>query len=152
VDTASRRLIDTIEGLGKAKAPGLYVDTAGRRVFASNLRGELVTVDLERAAVARRVQTSADQPMNIDMDAAGKRLFVTDQGLAMIREAQEKSIPGFESVHPGNRILVLDADSGRELASIPTDAGPLGLLFDAGRKRLHVTSREAGTVVTFDTD
>ncbi|GAA5232767.1 YncE family protein [Verticiella sediminum] len=152
VDTASLKLVDTIPGLGEAKAPGLHVDPATKRVYASNLLGELLVIDPAQRAVVQRVQTTAEQPMNIDMDPSGQRLFVTDQGLQMIRSFQEKSIPGFASKHPGNRVLVLDAVSGQELASIPTDAGPLGLIVDAQRKRLHVTNREAGTVSTFDTD
>jgi DNA-binding beta-propeller fold protein YncE len=49
-------------------------------------------------------------------------------------------------------VLVLDRSSGAELASIPTDAGPLGILLDAPRKRLYVTNREAGSVTAYDSD
>jgi len=47
---------------------------------------------------------------------------------------------------------VLDRSTGKELASIPTDAGPLGILLDAPRKRLYVTNREAGTVTAYNSD
>ena len=90
--------------------------------------------------------------MNIALAADGKRLFVTDQGLEMIRKYQGNSIEGFESKHPGKRVLVLDRTTGQELASIPTDAGPLGILLDSQRKRLYVTNREDGTVTAYDSD
>ena len=152
VDTQSLTLLDTIAGLGNAKAPGLALDAAGKRVYTSNLRGEVVTVGTDSGKVEQRFRISAEQPMNIALDPGSERLFVTDQGLEMIRAYQGKSIDGFVSRHPGQRVLVLDRRTGRELASIPTDAGPLGILLDAARKRLYVTNREAGTVTAYDSD
>lgn len=151
VDTQSLKLINTIPGLGNAKAPGLTLDAANKRVLTSNLLGEVVTVGTESGKVENRLKISAEQPMNLVLDPSGKRLFVTDQGLEMIRKYQASSIPGFVSKHPGQRVLVLDPD-GKELASIATDAGPLGLLLDAPRKRLYVTNREAGTVTAYDSE
>jgi len=152
VDTQSLTLLDTIPGLGNAKAPGLALDAAGKRVYTSNLLGEVVTVGTDSGKVEQRFKVSAEQPMNIALDPAGSRLFVTDQGLEMIRKYQGNSIEGFVSRHPGKRVLVLDRSTGSELASIPTDAGPLGILLDAPRKRLYVTNREAGSVTAYDSD
>ena len=70
----------------------------------------------------------------------------------MIRSYMTKSSAGFTSKHPGQRVLVLDRTTGKELASIPTDAGPLGILLDAPRKRLYVTNRDGGTVTAYDSD
>jgi len=152
VDTQSLKLLDTIPGLGNAKAPGLALDVASKRIYTSNLLGEVVTVGTDTGKVAQRFKVSAEQPMNIALDPASPRLFVTDQGSEMIRKYQGSSIEGFASKHPGQRVLVLDRTSGRELASIPTDAGPLGILLDASRKRLYVTNREAGTVTGYDSE
>lgn len=152
VDTQSLTLVDTIAGLGNAKAPGLALDTAGKQVYTSNLLGELVRVGTDSGKVEQRFRISAEQPMNIALDPSSPRLFVTDQGLEMIRSYQGNSIPGFVSRHPGKRVLVLDRSTGQELASIATDAGPLGILLDAPRKRLYVTNREAGTVTAYDSD
>ncbi len=152
VDTRSLTVVDTIAGLGNAKAPGLALDAAAKRVYTSNLLGEVVIVGTDSGKVEQRLQMSAEQPMNIALDPNGPRLFVTDQGLEMIRSYQGKSIEGFVSRHPGKRVLVLDRSTGKELASIPTDAGPLGILLDAPRKRLYVTNREAGTVTAYDSD
>jgi DNA-binding beta-propeller fold protein YncE len=152
VDTDKLEVIKTVEGLGKHKAPGLFLDAAGKRVFTSNLLGEVVVVDTGTLEVAKRHQTTAEQPMNLVHHADSKRLFATDQGLAMIRDYQADSIPGFASKHPGNRVLVLDADTGAEVHSIPTQDGPLGLLLDAPRSRLYVTNRSAGKVTVYDSD
>lgn len=151
VDTQSLKVINTIPGLGNAKAPGLALDARAKRVYTSNLLAEVVTVGTGSGKVEQRFKVSAEQPMNIALDPAGKRLFVTDQGSEMIRKYQASS-SGLTSVHPGKRVLVLDRSTGKELASIPTDAGPLGILLDASRKRLYVTNRDGGTVTAYNSD
>lgn len=150
VDTKTLQVVKTIEGLGKTKAPGLVLDAAGSRVFTSNLFGEILVIDTNRLEVVRRIQTEAEQPMNLVYDAPTKRLFATDQGLQMIRGMQERLHSGFQSSHPGNRVVVIDVDSGKVVQSIPTGAGPLALLLDAQRKRLYVTERSGGTVSAYD--
>ena len=151
IDTNTLKVINTIDGLGNAKAPGLALDAANKRVYTSNLLAELVVVGTDSNKVVAQYKIAAEQPMNIALDPAGKRLFVTDQGSEMLRGYQAKS-SGLVSRHPGQRVLVLDRSTGKELASIPTDAGPLGILLDAPRKRLYVTNREAGTVTAYNSD
>ena len=151
VDTQSLKVINTIPGLGNAKAPGLALDAKAKRVYTSNLLAEVVTVGTDSGKVEQRFKVSAEQPMNIALDPAGKRLFVTDQGSEMIRKYQASS-SGLTSVHPGKRVLVLDRSTGKELASIPTEAGPLGILLDSPRKRLYVTNRDGGTVTAYNSD
>ncbi|OBU64055.1 hypothetical protein A9K58_18125 [Stenotrophomonas maltophilia] len=151
IDTTTLKVINTIEGLGNAKAPGLALDAGNKRVYASNLLADLVVVDTDSGKVVAQHGIAAEQPMNIALDPAGTRLFVTDQGSEFLRGYQAKS-SGLVSKHPGQRVLVLDRHDGKELASIPTDAGPLGILLDAPRKRLYVTNREAGTVTAYNSD
>ena len=150
IDTTTLKVINTIDGLGNAKAPGLALDAANKRVYTSNLLADLVVVGTDSKKVVAQHKIAAEQPMNIALDPDGKRLFVTDQGSAMIRDYVTKSSEGFVSKHPGQRVLVLDRSTGKELASLPTDAGPLGILLDAPRKRLYVTNREGGTVTAYD--
>ena len=151
IDTNTLKVINTIDGLGNAKAPGLALDAANKRVYTSNLLADLVVVGTDSNKVVAQHRIAAEQPMNIALDPAGKRLFVTDQGSEFLRGYQAKS-SGLVSKHPGQRVLVLDRSTGKELASIPTDAGPLGILLDAPRKRLYVTNREAGTVTAYNSD
>ncbi len=150
VDTKTLQVVKTIEGLGKTKAPGLVLDAAGSRVFTSNLFGEILVIDTNKLEIVRRIQTEIEQPMNLVYDASNKRLFATDQGLPMIRGMQEKLHTGFQSSHPGNRVAVVDVDSGKLVHSIPTAAGPLALLLDPRGQRLYVTERSAGRVSVFD--
>ncbi|WP_225784761.1 YncE family protein [Xenophilus sp. Marseille-Q4582] len=150
VNTETLKVDKVIPGLGLAKAPGLAFDAAGQRLFVTNLLGELITISTRTLEVTQRIQTDAEQPMNIAFDAATQRLFVTDQGAENIRKYQGSSIPGFVSKHPGNRVAVFDANTGRQLHSFATGAGPMGILLDAPRKRLYVTNREAGTVSLYD--
>jgi len=152
VDTKAMKLLQTIPGLGNSKAPGLALDAANKRVYTSNLRGEVVVVGTDSGKVEKRYDISAEQPMNIALDPAGKRLFVTDQGLEMIRKYQGNFIEGFVSKHPGNRVLVIDRNDGKELASLPSDAGPLGIVLDAPRKRLYVANREGASVTAYDSE
>ncbi|MBJ7263262.1 MAG: YncE family protein [Burkholderiaceae bacterium] len=152
VDTRRNRVIKTIPGLGNAKAPGLVLDAEGGRVFTSNLLGEVVVVDTKTQVVTQRFQTQSDQPMNIAYDSTTQRLFITDQGLKMITDYQAKSIEGFKSRHPGNRILVLNANTGEEIKSVPVSDGPLALRLDEQRKRLYVTSRAGAQVSVFDSE
>jgi len=152
VDTTTLKVINTIPGLGNAKAPGLALDAANKRVYTSNLLADLVVVGTDANKVVAQHKISAEQPMNIALHPDGERLFVTDQGSEMIRSYMTKSSAGFTSKHPGQRVLVLDRATGKELASIPTDAGPLGILLDAPRKRLYVTNRDGGTVTAYNSD
>jgi DNA-binding beta-propeller fold protein YncE len=80
IDTTTLKVINTIDGLGNAKAPGLALDAANKRVYTSNLLADLVVVGTDSNKVVAQHKIAAEQPMNIALDPAGKRLFVTDQG------------------------------------------------------------------------
>ena len=150
VSTETLKVDKVLPGLGNAKAPGFAFDAAGQRLFVTNLLGELITISTRTLQITQRVKTDAEQPLNIAYDPGTQRLFVTDQGLENIRAYQAKSIPGFASKNPGNRVLVLDANTGKPLRSIATDAGPMGILLDAPRQRLYVTNRAAGKLSVYD--
>lgn len=150
VDTRTLKVTKTIAGLGNQKAPGLVLDAAGKRVFTSNLLGEIVVIDTKTQSVKKRYKTSAEQPMNLVYDAKTHRLFATDQGAENIRKYQANVNPSFTSQNPGNRVVVFDANTGKEIQSIATDAGPLAIKLDERRGRLYVTNRMAGKVSVYD--
>ncbi len=150
VNTETLKVDKVLPGLGNAKAPGFAFDAAGQRLFATNLLGELITINTRTLEITQRVKTDAEQPMNIAFDPKSQRLFITDQGLENIRNYQTKSIPGFASKNPGNRVVVFDANTGKQVQSIATDAGPMGILLDAPRQRLYVTNRAAGVLTVYD--
>ncbi|ROR18179.1 DNA-binding beta-propeller fold protein YncE [Comamonas sp. BIGb0124] len=148
VDTRSQKVEKVVPGLGQL-ATGVALDAAGNRLFVSNLKGEIAVVDTVGLIVNKTFDSGADQPLNLAFDGATNRLFATDQGLEQIQQRRQKSEPGY-TPRAGNRVIVLDADSGKSLASLPTGAGPVALKLDAARQRLAVTNRGAGTVTLFD--
>lgn len=151
VDTRTLAVEKRIDGFGGV-ATGMVLDPDGGRLFVSNFDGEIVTVDTGSLEVANRYHSGADQPLNLAYDAVGERLFATDQGLEQIRQRRIDANPDYQSRHPGNRVIVIDPDDGRELASLDTGEGPVTLLLDPQQPRLYVTNRVAGTVTVFDSD
>ncbi len=151
IDTHTFTLQARLDDLGFLPS-GLALDEEGRRLFVSNMEGRVLNVDTNALAVSHRLETGADQPLNLAFDSATRRLFMTDQGVEMMRGFQAQFVPGFASRHPGNRVLVLHADDGRQLASLPTGEGPVSVLFDSVHRRLWASNRAAGTVTAYDSD
>lgn len=53
----------------------------------------------------------------------------------------------------GNKVMVVvDADSGKVLASVPVGGDPDGIAFDAQRKRIYVANRDGGWTVVDQVD
>ena len=150
IDTTTLKVINTIDGLGNAKAPGLALDAANKRVYTSNLLADLVVVGTDSNKVVAQHRIAAEQPMNIALDPAGKRLFVTDQARNSCVATRPRAAAWSASIRASAYWCSTAAPAGT--ASIPTDAGPLGILLDAPRKRLYVTNREAGTVTAYNSD
>lgn len=152
VNTKTLRVEKTISDLGQTKAPGIWLDAAGNRLFLSNLLGEILTIDTRTLEISNRFNSGVEQPLNLALDAKSNRLFVTDQGSESLRNYL-KTINRLPDLSPGgNRVAVVDATTGALKASIATDEGPLQLLLDAERRRLYVTNRAAGTITVYDSD
>lgn len=150
VDARSMTLERTIPDLGPT-ATGIAFDAGRKRVFVSNMRGEIVTLDsASLAATGRFAAGGAEQPLNLLYDKDTGHLLAVDQGHPRMRSFQERFIPGFASRHPGNRLLVLDAGTGALVKEVPTGEGPVALLRDAQRRRVYVTDRAGGSVSVFD--
>jgi YVTN family beta-propeller protein len=89
-----------------------------------------------------------DQLLNLALDAAGERIFATDQGNEFIDKMRADVLPDYKLRGEGNRVVVLDGE-GRTIRHLPTGAGPVAPL--VGGERLYVTNRDDGTVSVFDT-
>lgn len=148
VDTQSLRLEKVVPGLGRG-ATGIALDARGNRLFVSNLMGQIAVVDTVGLVVSRTFDSGGDQPLNLVYDALTNRLFATDQGLPSIQELRKKEQADYVP-RPGNRVLVLDADTGKSVATLQAGEGPVALTLDAARQRLYVTNRGSGSVSVFD--
>lgn len=131
IDGASQKITDVIKDGLEGGISGLTLDKAGNRLFAAAMAAnEIVELDLATKAVLRRFPSGGEGPINLAFDAAGKRLFVTNQ----------KS---------GN-LAVIDAASGKMLKSVETGEGALGVAINPERGVVYVANRGAGTVSLVD--
>lgn len=151
VNTEKRELEKTIPGLGFVTS-GIALDSEHKRLFISNLEGKLFTLDTRSLSLKHTDQPDVEQMLNLAYDAQQKRLFASDQGEPLLSALAQQYAPGFTSIHAGNRVAVLDADTRTLVASLPTAPLPIAPLFDPQRKRLFVTERGGGSITVYDTD
>lgn len=140
VNTQTLALEAIIPGFGY-NAVGIAMDEANGRVFVSNMQGQLMEVDAQTLKIRRVHEIAADQLLNLEYDPAGNRLFGVDQGVDRDSWRDNHLERAYAHRSEGNWVFVLDADSGRTLANLPTSPVPIGLRFDAQRQRLYVTNR-----------
>lgn len=144
VNTDQLAVEKVIPGLGPVTT-GVALDAQGKRLFLSNLRGNLYEVSTTDLSITKAYQVAADQLINLAFDAASGRLFATDQGLAAINERRQKNEPTFTPT-PGNRLIEFNPNTGAIIQSAPTGLGPIALLVDPASKHLFVTNRGSGSV------
>lgn len=132
IDGEKLALKVTIENTGKM-GTGLAVDADKQRLYVTNGDGELVTIDTASNKVLERKKLQDDGKehfyINISLDTAGQRAFITD------------------SKSP--QVLAVDLKSGKVLATIDTPES-LGVLYNPARNEVYVTQRKAGTVTVID--
>jgi YVTN family beta-propeller protein len=130
IDGNTNTLAHVIENVG-TRATGLALDAAANKLYAASLgTNEIVVVDLATRQVVSRMPSGGEGPIQLAVDTAGGRLFVTNQ------------VTGAMSV--------LDTKSGELLATVKTGEGALGVGFDAGTNMVYVANRRAGTVTVVD--
>ena len=152
IDTRTMTITRTLDGFGMAKVPGMAIDTAGQRLFASSLGAELFVIDTEKMAITSRTRLRSEQAITMVYEPAGKRLLAVDQGAARMRYFQEQLGQDFKSTNPGGEIVALDSRTGQEIRHVPAAAGPLDLVLDEKGRRLFVTHRDAGKVSIYNSD
>lgn len=144
VNTDQLAVEKVIPGLGPVTT-GVALDAQGKRLFLSNLRGNLYEVSTTDLSITKAYQVAADQLINLAFDATSGRLFATDQGLAAINERRQKNEPTFTPT-PGNRLIEFNPNTGAIIQSAPAGLGPIALLIDPASKHLFVTNRGSGSV------
>jgi DNA-binding beta-propeller fold protein YncE len=156
VDTRKQQLEKVIPGFG-FYATGIAIDEAGRRVFVSNMQGQLMTLNADTLEITHTQEIEADQLLNLVYDPQGNRLLGVDQGIDRDKPRNNYLGQTYTRRSSGHQLFALDADSGKVLAKVDTDQVPIGLLLDAQQQRIYVTNRNgvrvekgAGMVTVFD--
>lgn len=115
------------------RGPALYFEAETNRIYTGG-NSELRVIDAATQKVLK-VFPLTDKPkrfiVNICSDLATGRLFATDS-------------------EGGHELLVLDAQSGAILKTIPTGKGALEVKFNPKRNELYVTNRGSGTLTVID--
>lgn len=151
VDTASLTLEKVVPGFGFVTA-GIALDPATDRLFVSNMQGQIITLDTKNLQITAKTETAGDQLLNLAFDPAKGRLFATDQGHEFFSTLWAEHLPDYKARGQGNQVLVVDAESGKDLSHLPSGQGPIALLLDPERHRLYVTNRGDRTLAVFDSE
>lgn len=150
VDTRTGNIEKTIPGFGFT-ATGLALDAKHSRLYVSNMQGEGIVVDTGSHEIVKRSDLGVEQPLNLAYDSANHRLLAVDQGHPKMLGFQQRGIPGYQSRHPGNRVVAIDLATGKTVAELEA-RGPINLEIDPTRQRLFVTNRVSGEVTVFDSN
>ncbi|UFN47552.1 YncE family protein [Roseomonas sp. OT10] len=132
IDGAANRIDHVLEaGLEQGGITGLALDAGRGRLFATALgSNEVVEIDVAGRRVLRRFASGGEGAVNVALDPAQNRLFVTNQ--------------------KSGTLTVLDAGSGAVVGSLPTGDGALGVTFSPSNGLVFVTNRRAGTTSVVD--
>lgn len=118
VDPEKRQELATLNVGGRPQH--MLRDPATNLIFATlEQTSEVIGFDSGQQ-IAKRYQLSASQPTGLALDAKGRRLFVA------VRSA----------------VLVLNADTGTELARVPAATGINDLWFDDNRQALYAAATD----------
>lgn len=149
IDGNTNTLTDTIRDPVRT-AVGLAIDPGANRLYVADMaQNQIAVIDLathQPLAYYRAYDETAVEiapspftgrrengAQNIAVDTQGKRLFVTNPG--------------------SGTLTVLDAGTGRILATVKTGAAPLDVAWNAGAGQIYVTNRgngDDGTVTVLD--
>ena len=166
-DPASGQTLKTIAA-GK-KPDSILLDAGSGKVLAFNGESQDVTViDPASGAVAGEIKLPSN-PESVQADGKGT-VWVTMEDADAIANIDTRTMKfvrsfplagcdgpaplAFDAVDRllftgcGNKVMmVVDADSGKILTSVPIGGDPDGIVFDAARKRLFVANRDGAWTV-----
>ncbi|TGV09968.1 YncE family protein [Alcaligenaceae bacterium 429] len=141
----------TIPGFGFV-ARGAALDSEDNKLYVSNFQGQVITVDTATLNVTKTAEVQADQLINLAFNAQSKRLLATDVGDERT-DGMRKNAGKLVDYTPrgaGNRVVVINPETGNVEQSIATGKEPLDLLIDEQRQRLYVTNRGEGTLTVYN--
>ena len=140
VNTRTGKLEKTLLGFG-FYAVGIAIDEKGRRVFVSNMQGQLMTVNADTLEIAGKHEIQAEQLLNLVYDRKNDRILGVDQGIDRDKYRNYHLKETYTRRSSGHRLFALNAQDGKLLASIETKEVPISLLLDEDSERIYVTNR-----------
>lgn len=156
VNTRTQKLEKVVPGFG-FYAVGIALDEKGRRVFVSNMQGQLMTLNPDTLELTRTQEIQADQLLNLVYDPLTDRVIGVDQGIDRDKPRNNYLQASYVRRSEGHRLVALDAESGKVLASEATDQVPIGLLLNQQQQHIVVANRNGvrvdkgeGTITVFD--
>lgn len=130
IDGKTNKFSHVIEKAGLSIA-GIALDNKKQVLYAIDIKSDkIISYDLNKNAVIDSFPSGSKGAINLVLDADKKRLFVANQG-------------------DGN-VTVLDAASGKLLATIATGKGALGINYSSSKNMIYVANRGDGTVTIID--
>jgi len=166
LDADTYKLIDTVKFSDDADQ--LRYDPAAKRVYVGYGDGDESAIGVFDAATNKRLEGEfkiAAHPESFQLEEKGPKIFVNLASISQIAviDRNTRKIVNWKLEEAGTnfpmaldeahrrlfvaarkpaRLLVLDMDTGKEIASLPGAIDTDDMSFDADRKRIYVTSGE----------
>lgn len=147
-DTKGMKLQTVIPGFGEGRLTGITLSPKGDKIYVSNMIGQLFTVDATSLKIEHTSEPEGEVLLNLAFDSRHGHVLSTDRKT----ESRDRGAPGV--VHPKNadQILVIDPATGKTLAHMPSDAGPVTVMVDPTRNLAYATNRNGGSVTVYNTN
>jgi len=171
-DTVTEFALDTLAvrrqiPVGGKKPDAILLDTAGKRLITMNgASSDLSVLDPETGAIVRRIALPGRPEYAV---LQGAHLFVNLEDTGFLvkvdldagKVLQAWKLPDCEeptglaldaqrgrlfSVCANARLVVTDAGSGRNVASLPIGEGADAVIYDAGRQRIYSSNGKSATL------
>lgn len=156
---------------GSPKCPPTMPDEECAKLGADKTKDGIAVIDARRRAVVRVLPVGSD-PEEFDVDAAGGRLFVSNEDAGelsivdletgdVLRTVDVGGEPEGVRLRPdrtavyvtsesNHAVTVVDAQSGAVLDTIPVGWRPRDSIFSADGSRAYVSSEHGGSVAVVD--
>jgi DNA-binding beta-propeller fold protein YncE len=161
-DGGTFKLMKTVDC--KDDADNVRYDAGEKRVYVGAGGGALAVIDPEKGAKVGEIPLSA-HPESFQLESKGKRIFVNvpKAGHVAVVDREKRAVTATWKISAGSnfpmaldeegrrvfigcrqpaRLLVLDTDSGKELASVDCVGDADDVFYEAATKRVFVTGGE----------
>ncbi|MBS9214029.1 hypothetical protein KEP97_24610, partial [Escherichia coli] len=108
VNTRTGKLEKTLPGFG-FYAVGIAIDEKGRRVFVSNMQGQLFSVNADTLEITSKHEIQADQLLNLVYDRKNDRILGVDQGIDRDKYRNYHLKETYTRRSSGHRLFALNA-------------------------------------------